>query len=231
MLDPIPQRKPLGSVYTNRRPRILIADDHILIAEAFKRLLEPEFQVVGIVSDGRELLERVDELRPDVVILDISMPLLNGLDAGERIKHQRRGTKIIYVTVASGPDVVAEAFRRGASGYVLKHGGAEEMRTATRRVIRGESFVSSLLDKDAVAMCLRSRARYQGDKKLSPRQREILQLLVDGKSLKESAHIAGIKPGTVAFHKYKIMEALGITTHAGLIAYALKHNLVTNRFN
>jgi DNA-binding NarL/FixJ family response regulator len=231
MLDPLPQRKPLGSVYTDRRPRILIADDHILIAEAFKRLLEPEFQVVGIVADGRELLERVDELRPDVVILDISMPLLNGLDAGERIKHQRRGTKIIYVTVASGPDVVAEAFRRGASGYVLKHGGAEEMRTALRRVIRGESFVSSLLDKDVVAMRLRSGAEYRADGKLSPRQREILQLLAEGKSMKEVAYIAGIKSGTVAFHKYRIMESLGLKTNAALIEYALKRNLATKQLN
>jgi DNA-binding NarL/FixJ family response regulator len=231
MFDLVPQSKSLGSVYTGRRPRILIADDHILIAEAYKGLLEPEFQVVGIVADGRELLERLDELQPDVVILDISMPLLNGLDAGERIKHLRRQTKIIYVTAATSPDVAAEAFRRGASGYVLKHGDAEELHTAVRRVIRGGSFVSSLLDKSAVAMRLRSVAKYQANRKLSPRQREVLQLLAEGKSMKEVAYIAGIKAGTVAFHKYRIMEGLGLKTNAALIEYAVKHNLATKHFN
>jgi DNA-binding NarL/FixJ family response regulator len=231
MLDFFPQSKSLGSGYTRRRPRILIADDHILIAEAYKGLLEPEFQVVGIVRDGRELLERLDELQPDVVLLDISMPLLNGLDAGEQIKRLRRQTKIIYVTAATSPDVAAEAFRRGASGYVLKHGEAEEMRTAVRRVIRGESFVSILLDKDTLGKYLRVGAEYRAKKRLSPRQREILQLLAEGRSMKEVAYIMGIKAGTVAFHKYRIMESLGIKTNAALVGYAVRHNLATKQFN
>src|SRR5215831_10731921 len=124
-------------IYSGRRARILIADNHLLVAGAFKALLEPEFHVVGIVKNGRALIESLRELRPDVIILEISMPQLNGLDAGARIKEQNPSVKLIYVTVASSADVAAEAFRRGASGYVLKHDGAEEIRMAVRRAICG----------------------------------------------------------------------------------------------
>jgi DNA-binding NarL/FixJ family response regulator len=208
------------------RARVLIADDHKLVAEACKGLLEPEFDVVGTVSDGRALLEAAAELRPDVIILDISMPQLNGLDAGEQIKQKSRGTKLIYLTMMLGPDVAAEAFRRGASGYVLKHCNAEELVIAVRRVLRGESYLSPAITKDTVEYLLRSEAVYKEQKHISGRQSEVLQLLAEGKSMKEIAFILNLKPGTVAFHKYQIMDVLGIKTSAGLIEYAIKHHMI-----
>jgi DNA-binding NarL/FixJ family response regulator len=209
------------------RARVLIADDHKLVAEACKGLLEPEFDVVGIVSDGRALLQAATELRPDVVILDISMPQLNGLDAGEQIKQKSRGTKLIFLTMMLGPDVAAEAFRRGASGYVLKHCNAEELVIAVRRVLRGESYLSPAITKDTVEYLLRSGAVYKEQKHISGRQSEVLQLLAEGKSMKEIAFILNLKPGTVAFHKYQIMDVLGIKTSAGLIEYAIKHHMIS----
>jgi DNA-binding NarL/FixJ family response regulator len=209
------------------RPRILIADDHRLVAEACKGLLEPEFDVIGVVSDGRALLQAAAELRPDVVILDISMPQLNGLDAGEQIKQKSRGTKLIFLTMMLGPDVAAEAFRRGASGYVLKHCNAEELVVAVRRVLRGESYLSPAITKDTVEYLLRSGAVYKEQKHISGRQSEVLQLLAEGKSMKEIAFILNLKPGTVAFHKYQIMDVLGIKTSAGLIEYAIKHHMIS----
>jgi DNA-binding NarL/FixJ family response regulator len=209
------------------RARVLIADDHKLVAEACKGLLEPEFDVVGTVSDGRELLQAAAELRPDVVILDISMPQLNGLDAGEQIKQKSRGTKLIFLTMMLGPDVAAEAFRRGASGYVLKHCNAEELVIAVRRVLRGESYLSPAITKDTVEYLLRSGAVYKEQKHISGRQSEVLQLLAEGKSMKEIAFILNLKPGTVAFHKYQIMDVLGIKTSAGLIEYAIKHHMIS----
>jgi DNA-binding NarL/FixJ family response regulator len=171
------------------RARILIADDHRLVAEACKNLLEPEFEVVAMVTDGRALLQAAAELHPDVVILDISMPQLNGLDAGEQIKQKSRSTKLIFLTMALGPDVAAEAFRRGASGYVLKQCNAEELTIAVRRVLRGESYLSPLITKDTVEFLLRSGAAYQEQKHISGRQSEVLQLIAEGKSMKEIAYI------------------------------------------
>ena len=209
------------------RARILIADDHVLVAEACKSLLEPEFEIVGMVADGRALLQAAADLRPDVVILDISMPQLNGLDAGEQVKQKNRATKLIYLTMIQGPDVAAEAFRRGASGYVLKHCSAEELVQAVRRVLRGDSYLSPLITRDTVEFLLRSGAVYNEEKRISGRQSEVLQLLAEGKSMKEIAFILQLKPGTVAFHKYRIMDVLGIKTSAGLIEYAIKHHIVS----
>lgn len=217
-----------GSFFAGRRPRILIADDHRLIAEACKGLLEPEFDVVGIVPDGRALMEAIARLQPDVVILDISMPELNGLDAGTQVKAERRNIKLVYLTMDSRPRIAAEAFRRGASGFVLKHGPVEEMCIAVRRAIRGEYYLSSLLDKDEVDMHRRLGSEYSGCDNVSIRQREILQLLVEGKSMKEVAFILSIRPGTVAFHKYRMMEKLGIKTTAGLYEFAIKNDIACN---
>jgi DNA-binding NarL/FixJ family response regulator len=205
----------------------VIADDHILFAEACKNLLEPEFEVVGIVPDGRALMQAVSELRPDLVLLDISMPELNGLDAGEQIKQKNRAVKLVYITQTIAPDVAAEAFRRGASGYLIKHCTADELAIAVRGVLRGESYLSPLVTKDTVQYLLRSGAVYENEKHISGRQREVLQLFAEGKSMKEIAYILGLKPGTVAFHKYKMMDSLGINTNAGLIEYAIKQHLVS----
>ncbi len=211
---------------SRHRPRVLIADDHKLVAEACKNLLEPEFDVVGLVADGRALLQAAAELRPDVVIVDIAMPQLNGLDAGEQIKQKNRAIKLIYLTMNVGPDVAAEAFRRGASGYVLKHCTADELIVAVRRVLRGESYLSPLITKDTVDFLLRTGAVYKEEKRISGRQSEVLQLLAEGKSMKEIAYILQLKPGTVAFHKYRIMEALGVKSNAELIEYAIKHHML-----
>ena len=200
----------------------VIADDHTLVAEACKKLLEPEFKVVAIVADGRSLLEKTKELRPDVVITDIAMPHLNGLDAGEQIKQQFPSIKLVYLTMNTKADVAAEAFRRGASGYVVKHCSAEELVVAIRRVLRNESYLSPMITRDTVDFLLRSGSVFSEQKRLSSRQREVLQLLAEGKSMKEIAYILNLKPGTVAFHKYRIMETIDAKTNAELIEYAIK---------
>lgn len=211
-----------------KRFRVLIADDHLLVAEACKTLLEPEFEVVGVVSDGRALLQAVEKVLPNVVIADISMPVLNGLDACEQISRKNRGIKIIFLTMTLAPDLAAEAFRRGASGYVLKQGGADELLLAVRRVLHGESYLSPLITKDAVEYLLRTGVAKGEERHISFRQREVLQLLAEGKAMKEIAHILKIRYGTVAFHKYRIMETLGLVSNAELIQYALKNNIIAN---
>jgi DNA-binding NarL/FixJ family response regulator len=208
------------------RPRLLIADDHTLLAEACKNLLEPEFEVVGIVDNGRELLRMTCELKPEVVVLDIAMPQLNGLDAGDQIKHLLPATKLVYLTVNMSPEVAAEAFRRGASGYVVKTSPVAELITAIRRALKSESYLSSIITKETVSFLLRSRQSYVGEKRITSRQSEILQLLAEGMSMKEIAGVLNVKPGTVAFHKYRIMETLGLKTNAELIQYAIKHHLI-----
>jgi DNA-binding NarL/FixJ family response regulator len=214
-------------VENRHRARIVIADDHILFAEVIKNLLEPEFQVVGVVPDGRALVREVPELRPDLVMLDISMPELNGLDAGEQVKQKNQAIKLLYLSQTVEPDVAAEAFRRGASGYLVKHCTADELLVAIRRVLHGESFLSPLIAKDTVQYLLRSGAVYADEKHISGRQREVLQLFAEGKSMKEIAHILGVTSGTVGFHKYKMMDRLGIKTNAKLVEYAMRHHLAT----
>jgi DNA-binding NarL/FixJ family response regulator len=211
---------------SRHRSRLLIADDHILVAEACKKFLEPEFEVVGIVGNGRALLRMVSELRPDVVILDIGMPQLNGLDAGEQIKHLNPSIKIVYLTMNTAPDVAAEAFRRGASGYVVKSSAAEELVTAIRRALRSESYLSPMITKDTVDFLLRSGHSYSDEKRITQRQSEVLQLLAEGMSMKEIANVLDLKPGTVAFHKYRIMQNLGLKTNAELLQYAIKHHMI-----
>jgi DNA-binding NarL/FixJ family response regulator len=207
------------------RARLLIADDHTLLAEACKSLLEPEFDVVGIADNGRALVQLVPELKPDVVVLDIAMPQLNGLDAGEQIRNISPTTKLVFVTMNMSPEVAAEAFRRGASGYVVKSCGAEELVRAIRRALRSESYLSPAITKDTVDFLLRNETSYAEEKRITPRQSEVLQLLAEGKSMKEIASLMDLKPGTVAFHKYKMMESLGLKSNAELIQYAIKHNL------
>ena len=208
------------------RGRLLIADDHRLLAEACKKLLEPEFEVVGIVDNGRALIGMACELRPDVVVLDIAMPQLNGLDAGEQLKHLLPSIKLVYLTMNMAPDVAAEAFRRGASGYVVKSSAAEELVMAIRRALKSQSYLSPLITKDTVDFLLRSRHSSVEEKRITRRQSEVLQLLAEGMSMKEIASVLNVKPGTVAFHKYRIMETLGFKTNAELLQYAIKHHLI-----
>jgi DNA-binding NarL/FixJ family response regulator len=207
--------------------RLLLADDHRLLADACKRMLEPEFQVVGVATDGRSLVKSALALKPDVVVLDIGMPHLNGLDAAQQIKHKLPATKLVFLTVNVAPEVAAEAFRRGASAYVLKHSAAEESLTAIHTVVRGESYLSPLIARETVTFLLNQAKPQADDKHITGRQSEILQLLAEGMSMKEVASELNLKPGTVAFHKYRMMETLGIKTNAELLEYAIKQGLVS----
>jgi len=204
------------------RPRVLLADDHRLLREAFARLLEAECELVGAVADGRALLEVAPQLRPDVVVLDIAMPLLNGLDAARQLKRDLPDVKVIFLTVSEDPEIVAEAFRVGASGYLLKDSSATELLLAIREVRRGRSYVTPLVAQGLVDTLLHPSQPTPGSVVLSPRQREVLQLLAEGHTMKEIARLLKITPRTVAFHKYSMMEQLGITSNAELIKFAVK---------
>ncbi|MBB5339963.1 response regulator [Tunturiibacter gelidoferens] len=203
--------------------RLLIADDHKLLAEACKSILEPRYQIIGIFTDGRSLLQAAFTLKPDVVILDIAMPGLNGLDAGEQIKRKMPLVKLIFLTMTLTAEMAADAFRRGASGYVLKQSAAQELIVAVNKVIHGESYLSPLIERDTVS-CLLSQGEPHR-RKITGRQTEVLQLLAEGMSMKEVATILKIKPGTVAFQKYRMMETLGVKTNAELLKYAMQHQL------
>jgi len=213
-----------------RRPkaRLLIADDHKLLADACKNLLEPEFEVVGIVTDGRSLLKAATTLKPDVILLDIGMPHLNGLDAGEQIKHKMPSIKLVFLTMNMAADVAAEAFRRGAAAYVLKHSASEELLIAIRKVIQGESYLSPLIARETVTFLLSQRKTATEERRITKRQSEILQLLAEGMSMKEVANVLDLKPGTVAFHKYRMMETLGVKSNAELLEYAIKRQMTTS---
>lgn len=211
------------------RPRVLIADDHTFVAEACVKLLEPEFDVVGTVADGQALLEAVPKLKPDVIILDVGMPLLNGLEAGKRIKKMARAVRIVYLTMNTDLGIAAEAFRGGASGYLLKTSAAGELATAIREVLKGKQYVSPLVTNDVEGFFIETRVSHMGQEKLTNRQREVLQLLAEGKSMKEVAYTLKLTPRTVAFHKYKIMERLRIRTNADLVQYAIREHIVSPR--
>ena len=205
------------------RPRILMADDHLMLLEAFKAMLTPDFDIVGLVTDGRTLLEEFARLNPDVVVLDIGMPLLNGLDAGRQLKAQRRSVKLIYLTMNPDPDIAGEALRLGASGYVLKSSAAQELKQAIQEALRERSYITPLITRDVVGSLTQQRAPRPV---LTDRQREVLQLLAEGKSMKEVAAILDLTPRTVAFHKYRMMEQLHLKTSAELVQFAVREGVV-----
>jgi DNA-binding NarL/FixJ family response regulator len=205
------------------RARIMLADDHTILLEAFKALLEPEFEVVGMVSDGRALLAECSRLNPDVVLVDIAMPLLNGLDAGRQLKAQRRSLKLIYLTMNADPDLAGEALRLGASGYLLKTSPASELKQAIHEVLRGRSYLTPLITRDVVGALIDHR----DGPVLTSREREVLQLLAEGRSMKEAGSILNVAPRTVAFHKYRMMERLRLKTSAELVQFAVKQGVVS----
>jgi len=207
------------------KPRVLLADDHALILGAFEKLLAGECEIVGQVGDGRALVAAVEALNPDVVVLDISMPLLNGLEAGRQIKQKWRNVKLVYLTMNEDPDLAAEAFRAGASGYLLKSSAASELAAAIREVAHGRSYITPLVAEGLVEALQHVPDRGPGDD-LTPRQREVLQLLAEGRSMKEVASVLNLTPRTVAFHKYQMMEQLKVKSTAELIQYAVKHHIV-----
>jgi DNA-binding NarL/FixJ family response regulator len=209
-----------------KRPRILLADDHRLLREAFAQLLEPGCDVVAAVPDGRALLAAARELHPDIVVLDIAMPLLNGLDAARQLKGLMPEVKLIFLTVSEDPDLAAEAFRAGASGYLLKNSATSELFKAIDEVSRGRSYVTPLITQGLVGSLIQASGLERGVERLSARQREVMQLLAEGRTMKEIARILAITPRTVAFHKYQMMDDLGIKTSAELVRFAIRHHIV-----
>src|SRR5208283_1977568 len=210
------------------RSRILIADDHNLVAELCKRLLESEFDVVGVVSDGRAMVRAASELKPDVIVVDVAMPILNGLDAGRQVKEMLPAVKLLYLTMNSDVEVAAEAFRRGASGYLLKTCAAVEMVLAVREVLRGKTYMSSALSRDTLNFLRRRQDKelVNEDELLTERQREVLQLLAEGKVMKEVGDILNMTSRTVAYHKYRMMAVLGAKSSAELVKYAVRNHMV-----
>ena len=207
------------------RPRVLLADDHALLVGAFEKLLGSECEVVGQVNDGRALVAAAEKLAPDVIVLDISMPLLNGLEAGRQVKQHNRNIKLVYVTMNEDPDIAAEAFRAGASGYVLKRSAVTELTTAIREVMLGRSYITPLVATGLVGSLMHTDDPKVTDV-LTSRQREVLQLLAEGHSMKQVAGVLNLTPRTVAFHKYRMMEQLRVKSTAELIQYAVKHHFV-----
>jgi DNA-binding NarL/FixJ family response regulator len=211
-----------------KKPRILLADDHRILAEGVRGLLEPEFELVGIVADGRELVEAAIKLRPDVVVADISMPSLNGIDAVVQIRQAGVACKVVFLTMQRDVSYARRAMEAGASGYVLKHSAHDELVKAIRAAIRGETYVSPLI----AAELLRSYqeqgpAQPDAPRRLTPRQREVLQLSAEGRSAKEIASLLNISTRTAEFHRARVMKALGVRTTAELVQYAISSGMIS----
>lgn len=207
------------------KARILLADDHTLVAEAFKRLLEPEFEVVGTVGDGRALLKAAGELKPDLVLVDLNMPLLNGLDAGEQLKQTLPKIKIIVLTMNEDPEIAAETMEKWASGYLLKKSAGSELLKAVRDVLRGGRYIAPAL-REAMQELATRDSRPDSSRGLTARQREVLQLLAEGHTMKEAAAILNVATRTIAFHKYRIMQDFGLENNADLVRFAIKQGLI-----
>ena len=210
------------------KPRILLADDHVLVLEGFRRILEGQYDLVGTAGDGRALIEAAKTLQPDIVILDVSMPLLNGIDAAAQLKKICPHVKIIVVTMHADTEYVRSAFEAGASAYVLKRSAVDELEQAIRAVMAGHSYITPLITQDLVDIFLSTVSQKSGGTDgLTTRQREVLQLLVEGRTAKEIANLLKITSRTVEFHKAQIMDHLNLQTSAELIKYALTHGIVS----
>jgi DNA-binding NarL/FixJ family response regulator len=206
------------------KPRVLLADDHRIVAEGLKGLLEEEFELAGIVEDGRAMVKAARELHPDVIVADISMPHLNGIDALAQLKRDNPKVRVVFLTMHRDAAYARRALEAGASGFVLKHSAPAELVLAVRAALQGRTFITP----DLAAEVFRAAKEKDTDPlaALTPRQREILQLLAEGKSAKEIAAALGLSARTVEFHKYTLMDALGIENSAGLIRFAVKRGLV-----
>jgi DNA-binding NarL/FixJ family response regulator len=208
------------------RPRILIADDHKIVVEGLKKLLDPEFEIAGAVEDGRELVKAAEELRPDVIVADISMPNLNGIDAVRQIKKVHEEIKVVFLTMLPDVAYATSAFKAGAAGYVLKHSAPDELVMAIQTALQGRTYITPLIAGKLLQSYEEGR-RGQDETvlPLTSRQREVLQLLAEGHSVKEIAAILNLSMKTVEYHKYQMMENLGIKTLAELIRYAVKQGI------
>jgi DNA-binding NarL/FixJ family response regulator len=208
------------------KTRILLADDHTLVAEAIQRLLEPEFEVVGVVADGRSLVREACALKPDVVLVDLNMPLLNGLDASEQLKAANPGMKIIVLTMNEDAEIAAQTMRTWASGYLLKKSAGSELVKAVREVLRGGKYITPALEEVLAELAVREPRSPEAGRVLTQRQREVLQLLAEGRTMKEAAAILNVAARTVAFHKYRIMEDFGLANNSELLRFAMKQRVV-----
>jgi DNA-binding NarL/FixJ family response regulator len=212
---------------SERRPRVLLADDHLLVAEALTSLLTPEFDLVGVVEDGRALLEAAGKLQPDVIVADVSMPHLNGIDALAQLRQGGDRTPVVFLTMHRDVTFARRALDAGASGFVLKHSASVELVAAIRAALQGKTYLTPQLAGE-VLEAMKEGSEQAGDPvtSLTPRQREVLQLLAEGRSAKEIAASLGISARTVEFHKYQMMETLDLHTNAELVHFAIKHGVV-----
>lgn len=212
----------------SRKPRVVLADDHAIVAAGLEEILKKSANVVASVRDGRALLTAVAQYRPEVVLTDISMPLLNGLDAIRQIRSLSPDTKTIILTMHSEPDLAVAAFKAGAAGYLLKTSDEEELEAALRDVMAGRTYVTSRVTGDVLGLLMKAKEAPPDDgATLSSRQREVLQLIAEGRTMKEVATILSISQRTAESHKYDMMEVLGVKTTADLIRYAIKLKLVS----
>jgi DNA-binding NarL/FixJ family response regulator len=206
-------------------PRLLIADDHAIFAESLRVVLEKTYAVVGIVTDGRALVSEATRLKPDVLVVDVAMPLLNGLDAARRVREEVPNIKIVFLTMKDDPNLAAAALELGRVGFVLKNSAMRELRTAIDHVLRNESYlVPKLRAEDWVARKARAQ---QFSKALTPRQREVIQLFAEGYSIKQIADQLNLSQKTIEFHKHHIMQSFDLKSNAELVLFALKHDLIT----
>jgi DNA-binding NarL/FixJ family response regulator len=208
------------------RTRILLADDHQMFSQGLRSLLEDEFELVGTVRDGQSLVDAAQKLNPDIIVVDISMPVLNGLDAVRQLKEMNIGAKIIFLTMHADERLLAEAFRCGGAGYVLKQSAGDELLLAIKEVLAGHRYITPLIATEW-AKRISEKAQLTQKFTLTPRQREVLQLVIDGCTMKEIATRLGISTRTAESHKYEMMEGLGVETTAELIQYAVKLGLTS----
>jgi DNA-binding NarL/FixJ family response regulator len=207
-----------------RRTRVLLADDHAIVAEGLASLLKDDFELVGTVNNGSELINSAQQLQPEIIVADIAMPVLSGLEALRRLKAARSDAKIIFLTMHADAQLATEAFRAGASGYVLKQSAGEELILAIQEVLQGRTYLTPLITKDVIATLTESKP--QPAVKLTPRQREVLRLIAEGRRMKEIATILELSTRTVETHKYEMMRALKVESTAGLVRYAIQIGLV-----
>jgi len=207
-------------------PRAILADDHNLVAEALRGLVQLHFDVVATAADGHTLVASALALKPDVVVADIAMPLLNGLDACRQLKQKISGIKFVFLTMNEDPELAVEAMKFGASGYVLKKSAASELLQAMQMALRGQCYVTPQIARGMQQSFIRNPQGTSRPKSLTVRQREVVQLLAEGKSMKEAAWVLNVTPRTVAFHKYRIMQDLGFKTNADLIQFAVKNRII-----
>jgi DNA-binding NarL/FixJ family response regulator len=218
------EASPGERLMSDLRPQVLIADDHAIFAEALRLLLEKSYRVVGTVADGRALLSATTRLAPDVIVVDIGMPLLNGLDAAQRIRERMPKVKLVFLTMQDDPNLAAAAMEMGAAAFVLKHSAGSELLTAIEQVLHGGSYLTPKLRSDDW-VTMKQRAK-QFSKELTPRQREIVQLWAEGHSLKQIGAELNLSEKTVEFHKHHIMEVYNLKSNADLVLFALKQGLI-----